>query len=244
LRKAARSQLDRAITLALKGSSDEALVAARARGVPEDWRRWIAAYVASSAGNFRDALGLSAPLASDSNDRTVRVFASLTVGSVLRQMHRYREAVVHDRRAQSEARTASERTHAYIGLAADAIGLAFTTRCGLRLSEAAAVAPAGDWRCEVRLDWVRTEHALATERPARAVICARRALRLAAGVGARRHIAKSHLFLGAALGTAGNRVASHKELQAAVRTARACGAKPIEHIARAMLSSDRVRAAG
>ena len=232
----ARSDIDRAIARAVTGRSDEA--ASRARRLPGGWARWIEAYGAAARGEFDRALRVAEPLAVDARDRAVRVHASITAGSALRQTGRYRAALVHDRRASVHARTASERAHALIGLAADAIGMGYTALCGRRLAEAAAVAPGRDWRCSVRLDWVRTEHSLAIGRPDAAVRSARRALRRAVEADARRHVAKSHLFLGAALGEAGREAASAQQLQRALRAARACDAGAIARVARSMLANE------
>jgi hypothetical protein len=173
----------------------------------------------------------------------VRVYCSTTAGSALRQTSRYREAALHDRRALSLATDASERAHALIGLAADAIGLGHPSLCGRRLAEAVTVAPRDDWRCAVRMDWVRTEHALAIHRPHAAVATARRALRRSFEADALRHVAKSHLFLGAALRSAGFEVASRQELNAALRTARACDARAIARVARHMLADEQASSA-
>jgi len=237
----ARNELDRAITLALKGRTDEAL--ATSRGIPDGWERWLEAYAAATRGEFPRAISLAEALASNGKSRVLRVYGSITAGSALRQTGRYREAARHDRVALSLARDSSERTHALIGLAADAIGLGHASLCGRRLAEAAARAPGDDWRCAVRLDWVRTERALAIGRADGAVTAARRALRRSIEADARRHVSKSHLFLGAALRSAGKENAARQHLQRALRTARACNAGPIALVARSMLADEPLRSA-
>jgi len=88
-----------------------------------------------------------------------------------------------------------------LGLAADAIGLGRPAVAG-RLHEAAVRAAGeggGGWRVTVRIEWVATELALATGRPAAAVPHAERAVELATAEGAVRHGVKSTMMLGAAL---------------------------------------------
>jgi hypothetical protein len=184
------------------------------------------------------------PLVTKARAQGTRAAAPLTLGSVLRQTGKHRAAGPYDRAALAAARTDAERAHALIGLAADAIGLGRAAACARRLAEAAALAPAGDWRVQVRLDWVRTEHALATRRSRAALAPARRALRCARNEDAVRHVAKSHLFLGVALAMSGNPRASERELNAALRRARACGAAPVADVARALLTRGVVRVAG
>jgi hypothetical protein len=159
-------------------------------------------------------------------------------------MGKHRAALRFDRAALASAQTGAEHAHALIGLAADAIGLGRAAVSARRLAEAAEVAPKGDWRAQVRLDWVRTEHALATGRPREALLPARRALRRARREKALRHVAKSHLFLGVALAEAGEQRAAEREMSAALRGARACGAAPVADVARAMLAKSPARSAG
>lgn len=204
---------------------------------------WVRAYIAGARGRFASAMRLAVSV-KDSKDRAIRVAAAITAGSALRQLGRHRAAQEHDRRALRLARTDSERAHALIGLAADAIGTGRAALCGRRLAEATALAARDDWRAQVRLDWVRTEHGLALGRPRAALHSARRALRRVRAEGARRHIAKSHLFLGVALQEAGDERAAARELNAALAGARAIGAEPIAAVARAMRARKVSRAAG
>ena len=205
---------------------------------------WVHAYIAAARGDFAAAGALAQPLATGARTRTVRVASALTLGSILRQTGRHRAALPFDRAALAASQSDAERAHALIGLAADAIGLGRVAVCARRLAEASAVAPAGDWRVQVRLDWVRTEHALAAGRPREALPPARRALRRARREKALRHVAKSHLFLGVALAEAGEQHAAEREMNAALRGARACGAVPVADVARAMLSKSPALSAG
>lgn len=221
--------LERAVSLALAGRLDAAL-AAIPRG-SGDAGRWVRAYVAAARGRFTPAAAIAEGLARSAADPSVRVAASVTLGSVLRQTGRHREAVPWDRRALRLARTPSERAHAFVGLAADAVGVGDAERCGARLAEASRAAPRDDWRARVRLDWVRTEHALLRGRPRLAAGAASRALDRSRAARARRHEAKSLLFLGVALAESGDPRA-RALLARAERLAAAIGARPIAVVAR------------
>jgi len=224
---------DRAADLALHGRFvDAERVLSRAGS--SDEATWVQAYIAASRGDFVKARALAGALSADARARSVRVASALTLGSVLRQMGKHRAALPFDRAALAAAHTDAERAHSLIGLGADAIGLGQAAACACRLSEAGALAPAGDWRVQVRLDWVRTEHALAIGRPRAALLPAGRALVRACRENALRHTAKSHLFLAVALGEAGHERASERQMNAALRGARACGAAPVGDVARAM----------
>jgi len=230
----------RAADLAFHGALDEAEAVLGRDRSPE--ARWIRAYVAAARGRFFDSLDLARPLTARA-PRAVRVAASITAGSALRQLGHHRTARHYDRIASKAARTGAERAHATIGLAADAIGLGQVAVCARLLADAAAIAPTADWRVNVRLDWVRTEHAVATGRP-RSAIPARRALRRARAEHAIRHAAKSHLLLGGAHVEYGNAHARERALNAALHAARACGAEAIVEVARRLLERGRDRVAG
>jgi tetratricopeptide (TPR) repeat protein len=234
---------DRAAGFALHGRFAEAERALAPVRRSEE-ASWVHAYIAAARGEFPNARAIAQPLATGARARSVRVAASLTLASVLRQTGKHRAARPYDRAALAAAHADTERAHALIGLAADAIGLGRPALCARRLAEAAVVAPAGDWRAQVRLDWVRTEHALATRRPRAALVPARRALRRARSENAVRHIAKAHLFLGVALAEAGDKSAAAREMNAALREARACGAAPVATVARAMLARALLAGAG
>jgi tetratricopeptide (TPR) repeat protein len=234
---------ERATGFALHGRfADAERALSRASSSDED--AWVRAYIAAARGEFANARALAQPLATGARARSIRVASALTLGSILRQTGKHRAALPYDRSALAAARSDAERAHALIGLAADAIGLGRAAVCARRLAEAAVGAPAGDWRVRVRLDWVRTEHAVATGRPRAALLPARRALRRAGEEDAVRHVAKSHLFLGVALAMSGNHRAGERELNAALRCARACGAAPVADVARAMLARGTVGVAG
>lgn len=188
------------------------------------------AYLAAAAGSFADAEARARRLL---DDPEVGVAAALTLGSVLRQTARHDLARAIDDDALRRASSAEQRAHALISLAADAVGVTDRTTCARRLRAAGDIVPARAWRARVRLAWVQTEHALLTDDPARAVVCARDALARARRADARRHEAKSLLFLGVALG------GGQAELRAARALARELGARPIAQVADAVLRARR-----
>jgi tetratricopeptide (TPR) repeat protein len=151
----------------------------------------------------------------------------VTLGSVLRQTGRHRDALAVERRALRDAPTPAHRAHLLIGLAADAVGLGDLAAAdrALRL-----VPRAGGWRAAVRLAWVRCERELLAGRPARAARHAARALALARRAGSARHEAKSLLFLGVARREAGLEGA-REALEEAERLARLVGARPVAEVA-------------
>ena len=204
------------------------------RGTDGERSVWVLAYIAAAQGSFQESLSLARPLATRASDPRVKVACCLTSASVLRQTGQHLEARPYDRRALRLASTRAEGAHALIGLAADAVGLHDARRCSAHLIDAAAAAPRHDWRVWVRLGWVRCEHALMTGRAREAAAHAKRSLERAEGVGARRHVAKSHLFLGVALGEAGL-PGARSHLMSAERTATRIGAEPIAAVARQVL---------
>ena len=191
-------------------------------------QRWVRAYLDAARGRFISSLALSRSL-THAKDPALRAAANRTAASVLRQCGRHREARAYDEQALREAGADAERAHALIGLAADAVGVGAHGRCARALADAASCAPS-EWRVLVRLDWVRTELALLNDDPAWAQVAATNALRRARRAGARRHVAKSLLFLGASQAEAGNPAATSNLVRAA-RVANELGALPIARAA-------------
>jgi hypothetical protein len=104
-----------------------------------------------------------------------------------------------------------------------------------RLSSASREAPRGDWRLRARTGWVACELALLAGSPERAATHARASLVASRAAGARRHEAKSLLFLGVALQAAGD-----SRFEGALRGARTIaariGAHPVASVARTALA--------
>lgn len=223
----------RAATLALAGRFEAALAALTPSETRSEHGRWVRAYVAAARGQLRRAEQIAEPLARAATDRSVRHAACITLGSSLRQQGRHREASAWDRRALNLARTRSERAHALVGLAADAVGQFDVETCATRLSEAVDAAARTDLRVQIRIDWVRTEHALLTRRPSIAARAAGRALDRSRRARLRRHEAKSLLFLGVALAEARHPRAIATLERAGVLAER-IGARAIERVARSV----------
>jgi hypothetical protein len=241
--RASRGAVARATELAFLGRFRESLAALPA-GHPTERSVWVRAYVAASRGEFARARALAAPLAGSARARPVRVAASITLASVLRQTGRHASAELWDRTALTQSRSDTERAHALVGLAADAIGRGRVTACERRLAAAAALGLTEDWRVQVRLDWVRVERALTVGRARDGLAPGRRAVMRARDAGALRHVAKSRLFYGVVLADAGFTNAAERELSAALRDAQTCGARRVARIARVVLAQKRMRAAG
>jgi hypothetical protein len=162
----------------------------------------------------------------------------MTLGSILRQVGRHGDAEQIDQRASDGATDDAARAEALTSLAADAVGLADPKACVDRLTRAGRLVSAGDRRGLIRLSWVRAEHALLTDDPPAAVGHARLALADARGLGWQRHIAKSLLFLGAAL-EAARSAEARLRLEEAARIARDAGATPIADAATGLLARAR-----
>jgi hypothetical protein len=90
-----------------------------------------------------------------------------------------------------------------LGLAADSIGLHRPAQARRMHDAATRAGRGGGWRVTVRIDWVATELALATDDPAGAAGHAARALAVSTAAGATRHTVKSTMMLGAALASGG-----------------------------------------
>lgn len=237
-------RLDRATALAFSGrlrSATSALDAVDA-GLPDHERpdaRWLRAYLLAATGAFSDAETIARELI-EHPDRVVRARATVTLGSVLRQTDRHAEALDIESAALSAPSTADLRKHLLIGSAADSVGLGDLAGVDAALAQVGSEL-VGGWRAGVRLRWVRCERELLASDPSEAARWARRALALAERAEARRHQAKSLLFLGAALrevvARSGGarareaRVDALASLGAARTIARRIGAEPIATVA-------------
>jgi hypothetical protein len=204
------------LAAAFGGQPDTAVTVAADASARE---RWLAGVVLGGQGRYAAAAGqlrrvLGGP------DPVLAGLAGATMASHLRQLGGHAAARHYDAEAARRLSTPSradgpadpfgtDRTGALVdvllGLAADAIGLHRPTEAA-RLHEAARRA-SGDtgtsWRVTVRIDWVATEIALATDRPTAAVPAAEHATEVATAHGAVRHTVKSTMMLGAALVSGG-----------------------------------------
>lgn len=235
--------LERAEALAFKGR----LRAARSALAPPEASRpvaggtWLRAYLAAAAGEFTGAERLARGVLSRRADPATRARAAVTLGSVLRQTGRHAEAREVERRALRTAPGSEHRAHLLIGIAADAVGLGDLRAVDRSLARVSV--PPGCWRASIRLQWVRCERELLAGRPRAAAAHARRALAISVRRDARRHEAKSLLFIGASLtdvaasGRAPDRAATEagRALRKARTVASRIGARPIAEVAGALL---------
>ncbi|MGV1035593.1 MAG: hypothetical protein ACOYD0_01040 [Candidatus Nanopelagicales bacterium] len=162
---------------------------------------WLLGVCLASAGRFGTALNTLAPLTElDPPAAPQARWAALsqtTAASCLRQLGQYERAYKHDARA---CRVAAEEPavafDAWIGLAADAVGIGDAGLAGERWATAVAAMCEADWRQAVRRGWVATEIALMTGDPVNAAAASQSAVRRSRSAQAPRHLAKSLLFKG------------------------------------------------
>jgi hypothetical protein len=187
-----------------------------AMSATEPLARWLAAVVLGGQGHYAAAATVLHGLLAHPGPPWASLAAS-TLASHRRQLGAHAAArrldAVALRRCSpvrvavtgsDPVNTLGARADAFIGLAADSIGLG-RLPAAHRLVVAAEreVEASTWWRPAVRLAWVRAELALASGAPAAAVEPAGTAVRLAETAGAVRHAAKSRLVLAAALHTSG-----------------------------------------
>jgi hypothetical protein len=208
--------------------------------------RWLRAYLLAATGEFGRAERAARRVLAETNDPAIEARAAATLGSILRQTGRHAQARTIESAVLRRATTRELRAHLLIGLAADAVGLGDLAGVDRALRRAVAERTR-EWRVTVRLRWVRCERELLAGHPAAAARWARSALTAAEKAGARRHIAKSLLFLGAAsravlLTDSGvrarrARLEATRSLRRARSIASRIGAGPIERVARELLGS-------
>ncbi len=215
--------LERALALAFAGRLS---AASRLLGAVErtgtDQARWLRAYVFAATGSFERAETIARSVMTRSSDPDMQARAAVTVGSVLRQTGRHAEAQLIEAAALRRTSLPELRAHLWIGLAADAVGMG---RLAVVDRELARI-PAGltkEWRISVRLRWVRCEREMLAGRPSHAARWARSALAVSERAGARRHVAKSLLFLGAATAEVAERARGPRRATAAAEARRSLG---------------------
>jgi hypothetical protein len=194
--------VNEALVAAAFGDRPDAAVPSDVAGVDA----WLAAVTLGGQGHYARAAALLRPLLA--GPPVLAALAGSAMASHLRQLGGHAEARRHDSAAArrlTEAPLGAGRTEAWVdvllGLAADSIGLGRPV-VAQRLHESAVrAAGAGDvgWRVTVRIEWLATEIALATDRPAVTVPHAERAVAVASAHGGTRHTVKSTMMLGAAL---------------------------------------------
>lgn len=202
-----------------RGQLAEAL--AEAMGPRHAWQR---GWVLAAMGRFGDAL----PALDEAMHGPDRARALGTRASVFRQLGLHELAERDDDEALRATDDPEVLSGVLVGKVADALGLALRDEWRPRVLIAAeAVAAGGDWRQRLRLAWVTGETFMYEGDSAGAAPHFAEAVTRSVERGARRHEAKSHLFLAAAHGALGNVAAARGHGEAALSLATACGAKAL-----------------
>jgi tetratricopeptide (TPR) repeat protein len=194
---------------------------------------WERGWVLAAMGRFGEALRLLGEACQGPDAAR----AHGTAASVYRQLALHDRAEAEDDAGLALVDDPPVEAGLRVGKVADALGLGLRDAWRGRLGEArAAVEGHGDWRQRVRLAWVAGETELYEGDAEAAAPHFAEAVARSIESGARRHEAKSHLFLGAAHATLRNLGAAEGHAEAALGLARQCGARPIEWAARLVLA--------
>lgn len=193
---------------------------------------WKRAWLLTAIGRYGEALDACA----EAMEGTPLLQASARMTEAML----YRQVSLHDRAEAADAealavlqrgrvRSSSVRAAVRIGMVADAVGLghddaALTRR--LRVA-AAAVTAAGSWRQHVRLTWVRGEVLMVRGAYAQASRVFAAGAKVAGEQGARRHRAKSLIFLAASRAATGDAEEAARIARRGLQAAAACGASPL-----------------
>ena len=194
---------------------------------------WERGWVLAAMGRFGDAL----PVLEEALDGPDRARALGTRASVFRQLSLHELAERDDDAGLGATTDPAVRAGLLVGKVADSLGQGLRDEWQARVAAAAwAVDAAGDWRQRLRLAWVTGETAMYEGDFVGAAPHFAEALARAVERGARRHEAKSHLFLAAAHGALGNTAAARAHGAAARSMAGACGAKAVQWAAALVLA--------
>lgn len=202
---------------------------------------WLLGVCRTATGRYGQALaGLTAVVSDSALPAVDRALPAAAVATVQRQLGRHGQAREWDQVAlQSAEGSAEAACEAWLGLAADAVGLLEPAAAADALAEVDAFLtdPAPWWRQRIRVDWIRAELALLGDQPGVARTAAERALDAAESAGAPRHIAKSLLIAGVAATAQGHPEAAMDLLSRAAVLAEGLGALPLVWPSRAMLGA-------
>ena len=202
---------------------------------------WLLGVCRTATGRYGQALaGLTAVVSDSTLPAVDRALPAAAVATVQRQLGRHGQAREWDQVAlQSAEGSAEAACEAWLGLAADAVGLREpeASADALAAVDAFLTDPALWWRQRIRVDWIRAELALLADQPAVARAAAERALDAAESAGAPRHIAKSLLIAGVAATAQGHPEAAMDLLSRAAVLAEGLGALPLVWPSRAMLGA-------
>ena len=213
---------------ALAGRLAPALAALEGRDDPG--AAWQRGWLLAALGDYGAAL--------DQLDTTrdgspaVQAAGLMTGAQVLREIGLHEDAEAADQRGLGilgdTGRCPPVRAALLIGLVADAVGRAADEVLSRRLQRAAAaVDVAGSWRQLIAFRWVQGEVAMVRGGWADAERAFGRAARRAARQGARRHEAKSLVFLAAARAAAGEHEQARRIARRGLELAARCAAAPL-----------------
>lgn len=215
---------------ALSGRLEHALTALEGEEGPA--AAWKRAWLLTAAGRYGEALSACAEAAE--GDAVLQSSALMTEAMLYRQVSLHQRAEEADDEAlailrRARARCAPLRAAIRIGQVADAVGLhAERTALSRRLQVASAsVSAAGSWRQGVRLTWVRGEVLMVRGSWTRASRVFASGARIASDQGARRHHAKSLIFLAASLAANGDHDEARRIAERGLQLAARCGASPL-----------------
>lgn len=216
--------------VALSGRLVRALEALEGEDSPAVW--WRRAWLLTAMGRYGEAL--AACEAALEGPPVVRASSRMAEGML------YRQVSLHDRAEEADAlalevlastrtRSPSVRAAIRVGQVADAVGLEVddaTLSRRLKVA-AAAVTAAGSWRQKVRLTWVRGEVHMLRGAPRQAARSFGQGARIAGDQGARRHEAKSLIFLAAACAARDEHGEARRIARRGLQLAARCGAMPL-----------------
>jgi hypothetical protein len=190
---------------------------------------WLRAVAAGGQGRYGSAMADLDALCRLQRVGPLLSLAHSTRASFLRQLGWHERARGWDGRAMALAGSDPEAgADAYIGLAADALGVGRFAASAAALQRARVLLTrSGRQRLPVRLAWVSAELAMARGDGATAVGHAECAVELAAAFGSARHTVKSDVVLAAALCSAGELDASRRVADAALQDAERLGMIPL-----------------
>lgn len=193
---------------------------------------WKRAWLLTALGTYGEALE-HCDAAMD-GPPTLQSCSLMTRAMLYRQvaLHTLAEEADHqalDTMRRAQVRSAVLRAAIRVGQVADAVGLVLDqTVLSRRLRvAAAAVTASGSWRQGVRLTWVRGEVLMLGGSHGGAARSFAEGARVASEQGARRHHAKSLIFLAASRAAEGRRDEAARLAERGLQLAARCGASPL-----------------
>lgn len=215
---------------ALSGRLERALASLDGQTGPST--AWKRAWLLTAAGRYGEAL--------DACAEAMQGPPLLQASARMTEAMLYRQVSLHDRAEAADAealdllqrgriRSAPVRAAIRIGQVADAVGQgadAATLSRRLRVASSAVTA-AGSWRQGVRLTWVKGEVFMVREAYSAATRIFAVGGKIANDQGARRHHAKSLIFLAAARAAARDHDEARRLAQRGLQLAARCGASPL-----------------